>query len=104
MPLQVADSTSARRFDEGQRFVIQAAACVGLVIAIAAIGLFVFMGSNDRLMLYHHLLADFVLLVLTTMVAVQDCPGSSLFYPTAATDAWHLATNAICRGHESRVA
>ena len=63
------------------RFLIQAAACVGLVIAIAAIGLFVFTGSNDRLMLYRHLLADFVLLVLTTMVAVPRLSRKYMVLP-----------------------
>jgi sigma-B regulation protein RsbU (phosphoserine phosphatase) len=52
------------------RLFIQAAACVGLVIAIAAIVRFVFTGSNDRLMLSNHLLAAFTLLVLTTIIAV----------------------------------
>ncbi len=59
------------------RLLIQAAASVGLVIAIAAIGFFVFTGSNGNLMPYHHLLATCMLLVLTTVVAV---PGLSRKY------------------------
>jgi len=59
------------------RLLIQAAACVGLVIAITAIGFFVFTGSNDSLMPYHHLFTAFLLLVLTTVVAV---PGLSRKY------------------------
>jgi len=63
------------------RFLIQAAACVGLVIAIAAIGFFVFTGSNDKLMPYHHLLQAFVLLVLTTIVAVPRLSRKYLVLP-----------------------
>jgi sigma-B regulation protein RsbU (phosphoserine phosphatase) len=63
------------------RFHIQAAACLGLVIAIAAIALFVFTGSNDRLMLYRHLLSVFVLLVITTIVAVPRLSRKYLVLP-----------------------
>ena len=63
------------------RFFIQAAACVGLVIAIAAIGLFVFTGSNGNLMPYHHLLAACGLLVLTTIVAVPRLSSKYLVLP-----------------------
>ena len=63
------------------RFLIQAAACLGLVIAIAAIALFVFTGSNDRLMLYRHLLSVFVLFVITTIVAVPRLSRKYLVLP-----------------------
>jgi len=63
------------------RFLIQAAACLGLVIAIAAIGLFVFTGSNDRLMLYHHLLSAFMLFVMMTIVAVPRLSSKYLVLP-----------------------
>ena len=63
------------------RFLIQAAACLGLVIAIAAIGLFVFTGSNDRLKLYHDLLETFALLALTTVVAVPRLSRKYLVLP-----------------------
>jgi phosphoserine phosphatase RsbU/P len=66
---------------DGLRFVIQAAAWVGLVIAIAAIGLFVFTGSHHRLMLYRHLLAAFALLVLTTTAAVPRFSRKYLVLP-----------------------
>jgi phosphoserine phosphatase RsbU/P len=54
---------------------------VGLVIAIAAIGFFVFTGSSDKLMLYRHLLAACMLLVLTTTVAVPKLSSKYLVLP-----------------------
>jgi sigma-B regulation protein RsbU (phosphoserine phosphatase) len=63
------------------RFLIQAAACVGLVIAIAAIALFVFTGSTDRLMPYRHLLSAFLLFVITTIVAVPRLSRKYLVLP-----------------------
>jgi sigma-B regulation protein RsbU (phosphoserine phosphatase) len=63
------------------RFFIQAAASVGLVIAIAAIGFIVFTGSNGNLMPFHHLLAACVLLVLTTVVAVPRLSTKYLVLP-----------------------
>jgi sigma-B regulation protein RsbU (phosphoserine phosphatase) len=52
------------------RFLNQAGAVVGLAIAVAGIGFFVFTGSNDKLMLYNNLLEVCLLLVLMTVVAV----------------------------------
>jgi len=52
------------------RFLNQAAAFVGLAIAVAGIGFFVLTGSNDKLMLYNNLLEVCLLLVLMTVVAV----------------------------------
>ncbi len=46
------------------RFLNQAGAFVGLAIAVAGVGFFVFTGSNDKLMLYNNLLEVCVLLVL----------------------------------------
>ena len=63
------------------RLLIQAAACVGLVIAITGIGLFVFTGSNGKLMLYHPLLAAFLLLILTTVVGVPGLSRKYLILP-----------------------
>jgi phosphoserine phosphatase RsbU/P len=52
------------------RFLNQAAAFVGLAIAVAGVGFFVLTGSNDKLMLYNNLLEACLLLVLMTVVAV----------------------------------
>ena len=64
------------------RFLIQALACVGLVIAIAAIGFFVLTGgSNGKLMPYNHLLAACALLFLTTIVAVPSLSRKYFLLP-----------------------
>jgi phosphoserine phosphatase RsbU/P len=81
------------------RFLIQAAACVVLVIAIAAIALFVFTGSNDRLMLYRHLLSVFVLFVITTIVAVSRLFRKYLVLPNRgvlAIGTFVFAIEALC--------
>jgi hypothetical protein len=52
------------------RFLNQAAAFVGLAIAVGGIGFFVLTGSNDKLMLYNNLLEVCLVLVLMTVVAV----------------------------------
>jgi len=52
------------------RFLNQAAAFVGLAIAVAGFGFFVLTGSNDKLMLYNNLLEACLLLVLMSVVAV----------------------------------
>jgi phosphoserine phosphatase RsbU/P len=63
------------------RFLNQAAAFVGLAIAVAGIGFFVFTGSNDKLMLYNNLLEVCLLLVLMTVVAVPRLSRKYLILP-----------------------
>ena len=63
------------------RLLIQAAVCVGLLIAITGVGLFVFTGSSGKLMFYHHLLSATLLLVLTTVVAVPKLSRKYLVLP-----------------------
>jgi sigma-B regulation protein RsbU (phosphoserine phosphatase) len=63
------------------RLLIQAAVFVGLGIAVAGVGFFVFTGSNDKLTLYNGLLAACVLLVLTTVVAVPRLSTKYLVLP-----------------------
>lgn len=52
------------------RFLMWVALSVGLAIAVAGVGFFVFTGSNNKLMLYNNLLGVCVLLTLTTVIAV----------------------------------
>ena len=52
------------------RFLVWALIFLGLATAIAAITLFLFTGSADRLMPYSHALAAFSLVILLTVVAV----------------------------------
>jgi sigma-B regulation protein RsbU (phosphoserine phosphatase) len=63
------------------RFLNQAGAVVGLAIALAGIGFFVFTGSNDKLMLYNNLLEACLLLVLMTVVAVPRLSRKYLVLP-----------------------
>jgi len=63
------------------RFLNQAGAFVGLAIAVAGIGFFVFTGSNDKLMLYNNLLEACLLLVLMTVVAVPRLSRKYLVLP-----------------------
>jgi phosphoserine phosphatase RsbU/P len=63
------------------RFLIQVAAFLGLAIAVAGIALFVFTGSNDKLMLYNNLLSACVLLILMTVVAVPELSSKYLVLP-----------------------
>jgi sigma-B regulation protein RsbU (phosphoserine phosphatase) len=63
------------------RFLNQAAAFVGLAIAVAGIGFLVLTGSNDKLMLYNNLLEACLLLVLMTVVAVPRLSRKYLVLP-----------------------
>ncbi|HXH66355.1 MAG TPA: PP2C family protein-serine/threonine phosphatase [Candidatus Limnocylindrales bacterium] len=63
------------------RFFIQAVISVGLAIALAGIGFFIFTGSNDKLMLYNNLLAACSLLVLVTVVVVPRLARKYLVLP-----------------------
>jgi phosphoserine phosphatase RsbU/P len=63
------------------RFINQAIALVGLAIAAAGIGFFVFTGSNDKLMLYNNLLEACGLAVLTTAVVVPRLSRKYLVLP-----------------------
>jgi sigma-B regulation protein RsbU (phosphoserine phosphatase) len=64
------------------RFLYQAVAAVGLGIAVAGMGFFVFTGSNDKLMLYNNLLATILLLALMTAVASPKLSNKYLVLPT----------------------
>lgn len=63
------------------RFFMQAVVSVGLAIALAGIGFFIFIGSNDKLMLYNNLLAVCSLLVLVTVVVVPRLARKYLVLP-----------------------
>jgi sigma-B regulation protein RsbU (phosphoserine phosphatase) len=63
------------------RLLVQALILVGLAIAVAAIGIFVLTGSNDKLLPYYNLLAAFFLLVLTMVVAVPKLSSKYLGLP-----------------------
>jgi sigma-B regulation protein RsbU (phosphoserine phosphatase) len=80
--LVVVGSLSFRELSLGKvRLLIQAAACVGLAIAVAGIAFFALTGSNDKLMLYNNLLAACILLVLTALVAVPRLSRKYLVLP-----------------------
>jgi sigma-B regulation protein RsbU (phosphoserine phosphatase) len=63
------------------RFLNQASAFVGLAIAVAGTGFFVFTGSSDKLMLYNNVLEVCLLLVLMTVVAVPRLSRKYLILP-----------------------
>jgi sigma-B regulation protein RsbU (phosphoserine phosphatase) len=63
------------------RFFTQAVISLGLAIGLAGIGLFLFTGSNDKLMLYNNLLAVCSLLVLVTVVVVPKLARKFLVLP-----------------------
>jgi len=63
------------------RFFMRAVIFVGLAIALAGIGFFIFTGSNDKLMLYNNLLAACSLLVLVTVVVVPSLARKYLVLP-----------------------
>jgi sigma-B regulation protein RsbU (phosphoserine phosphatase) len=63
------------------RLFLQAAVCVGLAIAVAGIGIFVFTGSDDKLILYNQLLATCTLLVLVALVALRGLAHKFLVLP-----------------------
>jgi len=79
----VVGSLSFRELSLGKmRKLILALAAVGLVIAVAGFAIFVFTGSNDRLILYNNLLATCVLLLLTTVAAVPALSRRYLLLPS----------------------
>ena len=63
------------------RLFLQAMILVGLVIALAGIGFFVFAGSPYKLMPYNHLLAACLLAVLATVVVVPGLSRRFLILP-----------------------
>jgi len=63
------------------RLFLQGAIIVGLAIAAAGIGLFLFTGSSFKVMPYNHLLAVISLAVLGIVVAVPRLSRSSLVLP-----------------------
>jgi hypothetical protein len=63
------------------RFVIQAVASVGLAIAVAGVAIFLFTGSNNKLMTYNNLIATSALLVLTTVIASPKLSSNYLILP-----------------------
>lgn len=63
------------------RLLLEGMIFVGLVIALAGIGFFVFAGSPYKLMPYNHLLAACVLVVLAAVVAVPTLSRKFLVLP-----------------------
>lgn len=63
------------------RLLIQAAVFLGMAIAVAGVGVFVFTGSSHKLMRYNGLLAACILLVLTTVVAIPRLSRKYLILP-----------------------
>lgn len=63
------------------RLFLQGAILVGLAIAFAGVGFFVFTGSRYRLMFFNHLLAACCLAVLATVVAVPKLSHRFLILP-----------------------
>lgn len=63
------------------RFVTRLLAFLGLAIAAAAVGLFIFTGSNNRLVPYNNLLAACVLLAWMIVVAVPKFSNKYLILP-----------------------
>jgi hypothetical protein len=63
------------------RLFLQGAILVGLAIAVAGVGFFVFTGSRYRLMFFNHLLAACCLAVLATVVAVPKLCHKFLILP-----------------------
>jgi len=63
------------------RLLLQGMTLVGLAIALAGVGFFVFTGSSNRVMPYNHLLAACLLAVLATVVAVPRLSRKFLILP-----------------------
>jgi sigma-B regulation protein RsbU (phosphoserine phosphatase) len=63
------------------RLWLQAVIFVGLAIGLAGIGIFIFTGSNDKLMVYNNLLATCSLLILVIVVAVPRLSRKFLVIP-----------------------
>ena len=63
------------------RFFTRLLAFVGLAIAVAAVGLFILTGSNNRLIPYNNLLAACVLLAWMIVVAVPQFSNKYLILP-----------------------
>jgi len=81
------------------RFLNQAGAFLGLVIAVAGTGFFVRTGSNGKLLLYNNLLEACLLLVLMTVVAVPRLSRKYLVLPdrrVLATGTFIFAIEALC--------
>ncbi len=63
------------------RLLLQGMTLVGLAIALAGVGSFVFTGSSNRVMPYNHLLAACLLAVLAIVVAVPRLSRKFLILP-----------------------
>jgi sigma-B regulation protein RsbU (phosphoserine phosphatase) len=63
------------------RLVIKVVAFVGLAIAVAGVAIFVFTGSNDKLMPYNNLIATCALLLLTAVIAAPRLSSKYLVLP-----------------------
>ena len=63
------------------RLLLQGMTLVGLAIALAGVGFFVFTGSSNKVMPYNHLLAACLLAVLATVVAVPRLSRTFLILP-----------------------
>ena len=63
------------------RLLLQGMTLVGLAIALAGVGFFVFTGSSDKVMPFNHLLAACLLAVLAAVVAVPTLSRKFLTLP-----------------------
>jgi hypothetical protein len=63
------------------RLLLQGMTLVGLAIALAGVGFFLFTGSSNKVMPYNHLLAACLLAVLATVVAVPSLSSKFLILP-----------------------
>ena len=63
------------------RLLLQGMTFVGLAIALAGIGSFLFTGSSNKVMPYNHLLAACLLALLATVVAVPKLSSAFLILP-----------------------
>ncbi len=63
------------------RLLIQATVCAGIVLAVAGVGVFLFTGSNGRLMIFADIIAACVLFILTAVVAVPRLSRRYLVLP-----------------------
>ncbi len=66
------------------RLLLQGMTLVGLAVALAGVGFFVFTGSSNEVMPYNHLLAACLLAVLATVAAVPKLSLKFLVLPNRA--------------------
>jgi phosphoserine phosphatase RsbU/P len=71
---------------------LKAVISVGLAMGLAGIGFFIFTGSNEKLMLYNHLLAACSLFVLVTVVAVPRLSNQLLVLPSQSNHVLAVGT------------